>query len=171
MELNNNAPVPSTQGIDDVEAIKNRIKAEYDKYKDSSYVDWIEMAARKLHSAWQREQAQVNDGVMSANILKIQCSAIWFDDGKERTHNPKNIKTGIVACGLRHCNCFTILFELFADREYLKANEETLERRTIQGFLTNAGTFVDRKDGYKIALAAGQCTKSNQEILMSEDLY
>lgn len=103
------------------------------------------------------------------NKLMIQCAAIWYNDGKERTHNPPNIKTGIVICGLRHCNCFPILFEIFPDREYL--GSEDGERKTIQGFLTNAGTFVDRKDAYHIAFAANQCRESDHEILMSEDIY
>lgn len=101
--------------------------------------------------------------------LKIQCAAIWYNDGKERTHNPKNIKTGIVICGLRHCNCFPILFELFPNREYLNNDED--EMKIIQGFLVSDGRFVDRKYAYKIALIANQVGVLKNEILFSEDLY
>lgn len=101
----------------------------------------------------------------------IGCSAIWYNDSKERPHNPKNIATGIVVCGLRHANCFPILFELFPDRRYL--NSDSQIRTTIQGFLTASGNFVDRDEGWKIAMAANQIThnEGDTEILMSEDLY
>ena len=39
----------------------------------------------------------------------IICSAIHFDDGEEYVHQPKNIKTGLVVCGMRHCNVFTTI--------------------------------------------------------------
>lgn len=35
-----------------IQEIKNRIKAEYDKYKDSS-IDWMEMLARKIHASFK----------------------------------------------------------------------------------------------------------------------
>lgn len=101
----------------------------------------------------------------------ILCAALWYDDGKQREHNPPNVKTGIVVCGYRHCNCFTVLSALFQNSKYKGLKEKTSDRKTVQGFLTNAGTFVNRMEGYKIALAAGQCTKSAVECLMSEDLY
>ena len=39
-----------------------------------------------------------------------------------------------------------------------------------QGFVTECGKFVDRKEAAEIAFAAGQTSK-NVRILMSEDLY
>jgi len=42
----------------------------------------------------------------------------------------------------------------------------------IQGFITSNGNFVDRFEGMKIALAAGQVSKDNTTSkLYSEDLY
>lgn len=52
----------------------------------------------------------------------ILCAAIHYDNGIKYEHQPKNIKTGIVACGLRHCSCFIILFNLFSEDNYSKKN-------------------------------------------------
>jgi hypothetical protein len=44
----------------------------------------------------------------------------------------------------------------------------------IQGFVTDTGRFVDRKEGARIALAAGQVTRETMHdprCLYSEDLY
>lgn len=61
---------------------------------------------------------------------------------------------------------FIILFECFPNREYIVS-----ENKIIQGFITNKGNFVDRNEGYKISLLAGQCDVCESEILTSEDLY
>jgi hypothetical protein len=94
----------------------------------------------------------------------ILCAAIHYDDGKEYVHQPRNIISGIVACGWRHHNCFTILFELEkSDDKFTKAN-------VTQGFLTSKGKFVTRKEGAKIAFKAEQI-KKKQNTMFSEDLY
>lgn len=96
----------------------------------------------------------------------IVCSAIWYNDGVIRVHQPKNIKRGIVICGLRHCNCFQILSEIF--------DKDTLEKSNIiQGFLTSSNEFVDREVAYQIANSAKQLLDDNHitEVLTSEDLY
>ncbi len=91
---------------------------------------------------------------------RILCSAIHFEDGVENhPHPPKNITSGFVVCGYRHCNCFAIASLI-----------PELDMRGVQGFLTVRGNFVDRKEGAKIALEAGQI-KQKTEILFSEDLY
>lgn len=101
---------------------------------------------------------------MKTNKEYILCAAIHYDDGKEYVHQPFNIDKGIVACGWRHHNCFTILFELEkSDDKFTKAN-------VIQGFLTSRGRFVTRKEGAKIAFSAGQI-KTKQNTMFSEDLY
>ena len=100
---------------------------------------------------------------MSDKKEYILCAAIHYDNGIEYVHQPKNIYSGIVVCGRRHHNCFTILFNMFNEDDYSKKN-------TTQGFLTNTDLFVDRKEAAQIAFEAGQIghvTKS----LFSEDLY
>lgn len=94
----------------------------------------------------------------------ILCAAIHYDDGIIYVHQPVNISSGIVVCGLRHCNCINTHYALTG-----KASK----REDKQGFLTNRGRFVDRVEGFKIALAQGQIThnEGETEILMSEDLY
>lgn len=95
----------------------------------------------------------------------ILCSAIWYDDGVKRDHLPANVESGIVACGLRHSNCFTVLITMFPDRRYLKTSK--------QGFLTSKGRFVNRREAWKIALSAGQVEPEPWEgsQLFSENLW
>lgn len=93
------------------------------------------------------------------------CAAIWYDDGKSRTHTPANISSGIVASGLRHCNCFTILRALYPNLEYLG--------KEVQGFLTTKNRFVDRIEAATIALESKQIEelKYFNNELDSSDLY
>jgi hypothetical protein len=92
----------------------------------------------------------------------ILCAAIYYNDGKARVHQPVNARTGIVVTGLRHCNCYAVLAELFPNREY-KGNQ-------VEGFLTNSNRFVKRNMAAQIAFHAGQTSEKKGE-LCSEDLY
>lgn len=97
---------------------------------------------------------------------RVICAAIWYDDKKQRGNQPLNIKTGIVACGLRHANCFPILFAVFPNGEYKKS--------CIQGFLTNRNRFVNREEAAMIAMKAKQIDKPKYFgglELDSSDLY
>lgn len=93
----------------------------------------------------------------------ILCAAIWYDDGKEHVHQPKNIETGYVICGRRHHNIIGIA-DIFGKKT---------KRDTIQGFLTSDDNFVNRKEAIPIALEAGQTTSEELEFnqLYSEDIY
>lgn len=94
----------------------------------------------------------------------ILCSAIWFDDGIEHTHECANIKSGFVVCGRRHHNVFSTMYHLTnKDTSYLKLEKS-------QGFLTNTNRFVDRYEGRQIAFTSGQ-TKDDKGQLFSEDLW
>lgn len=95
---------------------------------------------------------------------RIQCSAIWYHDSKEHPHQPPNIETGFVLCGFRHGNCIANL-TVFGK----KSSSYT---RHVQGFITNTGHFVDRKQAMIIAKAANQLiVKHTGDSLFSEDLY
>ena len=48
--------------------------------------------------------------------------------------------------------------------------KEVIDQSDGGGFMTSKGRYVDRKDGAKIAVAAGQC-EPNITYLYSEDLY
>lgn len=100
------------------------------------------------------------------NTETIRCAAIFYDDGIERSHQPLNIKTGIVVCGLRHANCFSILYAIYPNKEYI--GKET------QGFLTSLGRFVNREKAGQIALKSKQITELSYfhgRELDSSDLY
>jgi len=44
---------------------------------------------------------------------KVICAAVYYDDSKERTHLPRNLKTGFVIGGWRHVNCIYQFSETF----------------------------------------------------------
>ena len=104
------------------------------------------------------------------NQERIICSAIWYDDKIKRNHQPRNIDSGIVAAGLRHHNCFVILWALYPERDYVGSD-------TVQGFLTSKDRFVDRKEAFLIAEANNQILEEQREKfphrneLYSEHLY
>jgi hypothetical protein len=107
----------------------------------------------------------------------ILCAAIWYNDGKARPHLPKNIESGVVACGYRHPNCFVTLSVLYKEED--KSGELTEEamrtsvlRNSKQGFLTNENRFVERREALKIAVLSGQIKEAKYgDQLYSEDLY
>ena len=94
-------------------------------------------------------------------MSKIICAAIYFDDGKNHVHQPKNIDKGFVICGRRHHNCFTT-YSLIKNAKINSAN--------TQGFLTDDDRFVNREEGMTIAFEAGQIPEKKMR-LFSEDLY
>ena len=124
----------------------------------------------------------------------ILCAAVHYDNGLEyKFQKNYGIETGFVLCGYRHpmiCDILPFnpfyLKKLFDedDKEAIQKYEELKVKygwqekdltrcEVIQGFITNKGRFVDRKEAYKIAYAAGQIDSSNgaDNELFSEDLY
>lgn len=95
----------------------------------------------------------------------ILCAAVWFQDGKEHVHQPKNIDTGFVVTGRRHHNCFYTV----AACKCTDANRMDFGNQ-VQGFITNKDRFVNREEAGRIAFSAGQTDKL-REMLFSEDLY
>jgi len=86
----------------------------------------------------------------------ILCAAIHNPEDRDDAGYP------LIYCGHRHCN---VLWQ----------SKKVSRRPSHQGFLTNAGRFVDRKEGLEIAIKANQVdeTKLGNPIigLFSEDLY
>lgn len=73
---------------------------------------------------------------------------------------------GTIICGLRHDDCYKILFSLTNSSENPPGNDK-------QGFLTSWNRFIDRKEAYKIAKENNQIRwgKNEERILISENLY
>ena len=99
---------------------------------------------------------------------KIVCAAVYFKDGKEYPHQPRNIESGIVISGLRHCNCFATA----------KAINLTQRTEYSQGFITTNHRYVDRSEAYDIAEKQNQFLDDprvphgkHKRELFSEDLY
>lgn len=90
----------------------------------------------------------------------VLCAAIWVKDKKNYEHQPKNIESGIVICGRRHHNCYTILARLGI--EYKGICE--------QGFITSKDRFVNRYQGSRVAWGASQINEISN-CLISEELY
>lgn len=80
-------------------------------------------------------------------MRRIKQAAIVFQNGK-------------MYVGKRHSDCFLAAFEA----------GEPSPRYEIQGFVTDDGEFVNRRDAAVIAFAAGQITEATTR-LFSEDLY
>jgi len=100
---------------------------------------------------------------------RVIIAAIYFRDGKQydNPHQPINIDSGYVLCGLRHGF-------IFADNAIIfgKDKNERLEH-PIQGFMTNHRRFVDRKEAFQIATKMNQIVEmiGEQTELYSENLY
>ena len=112
------------------------------------------------------------------NPERILCAAVYVDTGKAE---PRRLsysypETGLVFAAWRHSDCFVTMkawLECLDHEQHLllEVIHPTQTRGSRQGFLTSTGRYVDRRDGYLIAVAAGQVEEGEGRILMSEDLY
>lgn len=105
---------------------------------------------------------------------RIMCAANYYDDGTNHAFiTPINKENGFIISGLRHCHCIEMFAKMYGF-PYSKESQE-IHNTEIQGFLTNLGRFVDRKEAYQIALKENQIIKnkdiSNGKLLYSENLY
>lgn len=99
------------------------------------------------------------------------CAAIWYQDGTEapRGFIAQNIDSGVVIGQWRHGNCINVratnplwnakkLAERSGgDKEMIQTYEDTKEYfKSVDGFLTSKGRFVDRWQAMELAYMAGQ---------------
>ena len=96
---------------------------------------------------------------------RIICSAIYINDETNHISQPKNIEIGFVICGWRHFNCMHLCKVFGFDFKKFSS-----QGKVVQGFLTSDNLFVDRNEGAKIAINAGQVNE-DVVVLYSEDLY
>ncbi len=110
---------------------------------------------------------------------RVLCAAIYVNTGKVESEfsSPGYPETGLVFPGWRHNDCFVLLIpwsEGLTDEERAQIEAimpDQLEGRN-QGFLTSAGRYVDRSEGWKVALNANQVQhREHKQSLDSEDLY
>ena len=105
---------------------------------------------------------------------KIICSAIHYDDGNYYMgQDVYKISSGFVIGGFRHQNIISVV----ATNNYYEHPEMHLiqkkngvKYKTIQGFITSLGRFVDREEGAEVAFKAKQTSKK-LKTLFSEDIY
>jgi len=101
---------------------------------------------------------------MMDNTERIVCAAILYKDGQTHPHQPKNVSSGVVVCGLRHNNIIASYYAL--------TGKPTRRETSIQGFLTTHNRFLDRIDANAIAIKAQQIFGNTEgDELISEDLY
>jgi hypothetical protein len=94
----------------------------------------------------------------------LLCSALHVNDGQEHVHQPRNIKHGFVICGRRHHNCYALARAM--------GYVDIIKLPVIQGFLTSADRFLDRKAALVMALNVGQVPADfKKRELFSEDLW
>lgn len=103
---------------------------------------------------------------MNTNIEYILCAAVRRKEKRKSIGNPYKEGTNDILdieLGYRHHD----IFQRFPDELDITPK--------AQGFYTSKGRFVDREEGYKIALEAGQLSgdRASDSIkwLCSEDLY
>jgi hypothetical protein len=106
-----------------------------------------------------------HDDATMYNKEIVICAAIWVKDGKKRPHQPINIPSGTVFCGLRHCS---IISQFVA---YGVAHKN----RSVQGFLTSKNRFLTREEASELVKNNNQemvvDRNAIREQLYSEDLY
>ena len=105
---------------------------------------------------------------------RVLCAAIWYKDGVERVHLPRNITTGLVVSGWRHCNCFTQLATI-AEKlapEAKQGKRLHVLQNCVQGFLTSKGNFINRQVALKMAIEQNQLIEEIRGTeLYSENIY
>lgn len=66
----------------------------------------------------------------------IICAAIWFNDGREHIHQPRNIEKGFVVCGRRHHNVYLTVADIkdvdYKEYEYCEEVQGFMEKIIIQ---------------------------------------
>jgi len=97
-------------------------------------------------------------------IETILTAAIWFKDLPTGLHNPANITSGLVLCGYRHVHIVSQMAVL-QNKSFADCGEY------VNGFLTNKGRFVDRKEAARIFVENGGVLGYSKDELYSEDLY
>ena len=86
-------------------------------------------------------------------------------------HQPKNVKTGFVIAGRRHCNCIMTM-AIFLEDDLTRDRLIYLNKIGVEGFLTSDNRFLDRAEACKEAIENGQVDKDKVSgVLYSEDLY
>lgn len=108
----------------------------------------------------------------------IICSAIYINDGKKHSDQPKNIKIGYVISGIRHNNCYAVLLSILGNRELFDQYIDSVEHSSKDmGFITSMNKYVDRKEAFIIAKENNQLLypklygTEQENILTSECLF
>jgi len=91
----------------------------------------------------------------------ILCAAINFVDEVKPSSIPE--QNGMIICGFRHPEVIVLWNAIHPDKKFTTV-------KSVQGFITSKGRFVDRQLAADIAWTAGQ-TYTSKITLYSEDIY
>jgi len=132
------------------------------------------------------KEITIVDGVRHMTKEFIICAAIHVDDRKKHEEQPKGIDTGFIIAGRRHSDCYktiSSMISIIQEKDLITIIQEEDVANDImhlapdenQGFITSHNRYVNRHEGYKIAVANNQIwhnlSDKDQMILASEDLY
>lgn len=182
----------SRDDIDRVEASAKTALESFEPYEDGSGLVRIERKRTPgTHTyvvTYNGHEVESDPGMMRALDCfllyarmeaesYILCAAIYVDTGKAE---PRRVsytypRTGLVFSAWRHGDCFTTMLDWASrltdeERAEIEAIQEHQLRGRNQGFLTSTGRYVDREEGMRIALRAGQIEQETS-TLTSETLY
>lgn len=109
---------------------------------------------------------------MSDNYIRVGRDETTLSGIKIATAASKNADGDIIASPRHYDSIFHLTVKMLTAEKQAVWNKHS---EVTQGFLTNRGKFVDRKEALKIARAAGQILKKSgnpdSDELFSEDLY
>lgn len=115
----------------------------------------------------------------------IICAAIWYQNGEHYPfQNIYGIDNGFVIGSFRHPMAISVCPENPYMQDIRICNEEATlpfewggqwaecgrSKKTVQGFITSYGRFVDREEAFQIALESGQITKETINVTQGMDL-
>ena len=81
-------------------------------------------------------------------------------------------KDGMMFVGKRHSNCFSNAIDILRSVDVLAPEAKEKLKDCEQGFLTDTGVFLSRKDAYEHAQNIGQLDLIRvSHVLTSEDLW
>jgi hypothetical protein len=154
---------------DDVARIIEHVKSVLEASVDYYYPNHPEVEFEKDFNI----QYDVNNilnkyGHTEMGMYKIQLyieNILGSIQNKKRPHQPTNIPSGAVFCGLRHCS----IISQFAAYGIAHKN------RSVQGFLTSKNRFLTREEASELVKSNNQemivDRNAIREQLYSEDLY
>lgn len=150
--------------------IRYYLRLPFERYHNRLVVRYIEKHLNphsgsiiKYDTISEKEKRSFAYEVLNHKEFIIRAATVLIDE----TDNTI-INTFSVASPGHHAECI-----FFANKYYGRPISTIPNTKQSQGFITNLGRYIDRKEGFKIATAANQINKKhgNPTKLFSEDMW